>query len=216
MPEFDLVPPDYRLKLAFQKWLQRLGVFIVMVVIVNAGSGAALAVAGNQLESQIQALQARQAMTAQQRAQLESLDERIGQLRDQWHVLAALRSGAPAEQVFITIDKAISHMDVWFEEWAFTRAGAAGVQSPATVNTGYFIVVPDGEQAEAAPAWQVRTHIRIKGQARDHSALSRFVRALFERAGVSDVRVQRTALRRYANASVVDFELAIVLDGAET
>ena len=215
MAEFDLVPPDYRLRLAFQKWLQRLGVFVIVIVIVNAASSAALAVASNQLQSRIQALQTKQAMTAQQRAQLESLDERIAELRDQWRVLAALRSGAPAEQVFVTIDQALSHKDVWFEEWAFTRAGAVGARPPATVNTGYFIVVPDSE-AEAVQAWQVKTHIRIRGQARDHGALSRFVRALFERAGVNDVRVQRTTLRRYANASVVDFELAIMLDGTET
>lgn len=215
MAEFDLVPRDYRLRLALRQWLQRLGIFMAMVVAVNLSSGAALALAGNQLDSQIQALQTQQAMTAQQRVQLESLDARIGELHEQWQVLSALRSGVPAEQIFVTIDKAIADMDVWFGEWAFTRAGSAGDGTSATVNTGYFIVVPDGAEPVEAPAWQVRTHIRIKGQARDHGALSRFVRALFERARVDDVRVQRTSLRRYANASVVDFELAIVLDGGD-
>ena len=216
MSEFDLIPADYRLRLAFRRWLARLGLLTGAVVIGSAASGVALGFANSQLESQIQQLQKQHAMTTQQRTQLETLDARIGELDNQWRLLTALRSGAPAEQIFVIIDKSLDNTDVWFQEWAFTRAGGAVNKAVSTVNTGYFIVVPDSEEAANQPAWHIETHIRIKGQARDHAALSGFVRKLFERAEVRDVRVQRTTLRRFATASVVDFELAILLDGGES
>jgi hypothetical protein len=55
--------------------------------------------------------------------------------------------------------------------------------------------------------------MRIVGQARDHAALSHFVRGLYESPGVSDVHLERTGLRRYTTTSVVDFELAVLLAG---
>ncbi|MDH3589674.1 MAG: hypothetical protein OEQ74_09740 [Gammaproteobacteria bacterium] len=216
MIDFDLVPRDYRLRLAFRRWLRRLGTIAGATVFITAATGAGLAYANNNLNRQIQQLQTQHAMTTQQRTQLETLDSRIQELGRQWQLLNTLRSGAPAEQIFLTIDAALDNTAVWFQEWAFTRAGTTGDGRPATVNTGYFIVVPSGEDAEKAPAWQIETHIRIKGQAQDHAALSGFVRSLFERGEVRDVRVQHTALRRYATASVVDFELAILLDGEDS
>jgi hypothetical protein len=213
MTEFDLVPREYRMRLALHQWLRRLGTIVAGAVIVAAASGAALAFANNNLDSAIEELQTKHAMTSQQRNQLETLDSLISELRQQWQLLTTLRSGAPAEQVFTVIDSALGDTPVWFEDWAFVREGAAERAAPATVNTGYFIVVPDGQDAEEEPAWQIETHVKINGQARDHAALSSFVRSLFQRNEVRDVRVQRTTLHRYAKANVVDFQLAIFLNG---
>jgi hypothetical protein len=52
----------------------------------------------------------------------------------------------------------------------------------------------------------------IQGQARDHSALSGFVRRLFEQTEIDDVRIRRTSLNRSNQSGVVDFDLAIVLN----
>ena len=95
--------------------------------------------------------------------------------------------------------------------YEFRRAGTVAPEGPRTVDTGYFVVVPSGE-SDRTPEWHARTHMTVHGQARDHGTLSRFVRSLFERREVRDVRLQRSALRRYTAASVVDFELAVVLD----
>ncbi|MBT8143242.1 MAG: PilN domain-containing protein [Gammaproteobacteria bacterium] len=215
MTEFDLVPREYRLNLAFRHWLGRVAALTTAVVVFACASGAALAWANSSLDNQIQQLQTQQALTAQQRTQLETLDARIMDLGRQWQLLTTLRSGAPAEEIFAIIDATLEQGDVWFLSWDFARAGVAEVQQPQTVNTGYFIVVPDGQSMQPPPAWQVDTHLNIRGQARDHSALSAFVRALFAQSQVRDVRLQRTSLRRFAAASVVEFELAVVL-GSES
>jgi hypothetical protein len=52
----------------------------------------------------------------------------------------------------------------------------------------------------------------IKGQARDHSALSGFVRRLFVQPEIDDVRILRTNLSRSNRADAVDFELAVVIN----
>lgn len=213
MIDFDLVPNDYRMRLALNRWLRKLGGFVLSAIIVGGASGAALAVANNSLDRQIQDLQTHQAMTSQQRSQLETLDSRIAELRGQWQLLTTLRSGAPAEQIFTIIDSALGDTPVWFQDWAFVRNGGNSYEPPATINTGYFIVTPDRGAAEQEPAWRIETHVRVHGQALDHAALSQFVRALFQRPEVRDVRVQKTTLRRYVTANVVDFELAILLSG---
>lgn len=215
MIEFDLVPGDYRMRRALNHWLRKLAGVVAGAVVVGAASGAALTVANKSLDAQIQDLQTHQAMTSQQRGQLETLDLRISELRRQWQLLTTLRSGAPAEQVFAIIDGALGDAPVWFQDWAFIRSGATSSERPATVNTGYFIVTPNAKNAGQQPAWQIDTHIRINGQALDHAALSAFVRELFERSEVRDVRVQKTSLRRYSTANVVDFELAILLNGVD-
>ena len=51
----------------------------------------------------------------------------------------------------------------------------------------------------------------IHGQARDHQALSNFVRALFEQGQISDVSVQKTTRVEYGGGTVVDFNLTVVL-----
>ena len=51
----------------------------------------------------------------------------------------------------------------------------------------------------------------ITGEARNHAALSRFVRGLFAQPQIQDVKVNRTHVRDYVGTRVVDFSLAIVL-----
>lgn len=213
MTDFDLVPREYRLERALARWLRQVLSIAVGIVVVTGAGGTALALANGNLDAQIRELQTHSALTAQQRAQLETLDARIAELGQQWQLLNALRSGAPAEQIFLIIDAALDDNEVWFRDWQFARAGTAAAE-PKTVNSGYFIIVDDPQTEPAAP-WRVETHLRINGQARDHAALSRFLRALFERTEVRDVRVQRTALRRFTTANVVEFEIAVLLSDVE-
>ena len=110
------------------------------------------------------------------------------------------------------VDRALDGDSVWFTAWSFLRAGVAAPSEPQTVNTGYFIVIPQGGGSEPLPAWQIRTHMEIRGQARDHRALSEFVRRLLDQAQIADVRVLNTHQQKYGQATVVDFELAVVVN----
>ena len=143
---------------------------------------------------------------------MERLGVEKSELEQQFHLLSGLRSGAAAGDMFVTIDRALTSEDVWFLEWQFQRAGVMAGEDVRTVNTGYFIVVPDGAEQLAADELRVQTHMTIRGQARDHSALSGFVRRLFAQPEIDDVRILRTALNSGRQTSIVNFELAVVLN----
>ncbi len=173
---------------------------------------SALGVASANAKSRVEALQRIQALTAQQRVDLEQLSEEKAELERQFRVLSGLRSGAAAGDMFVTIDRALTSDDVWFLDWQFQRAGVMVGEEVGTVSTGYFIVVPDGADQLAANDLRVQTHMTIRGQSLDHSALSGFVRRLFVQPEIDDVRIRRTSLIRRNQADVVDFELAVVLN----
>ncbi|NNF67713.1 MAG: PilN domain-containing protein [Gammaproteobacteria bacterium] len=213
MISFDLVPGDYRARLVLKESLKRLSGLLVGLTVIALVSSAALAFVNKSLHSQIQLLQNQHAVTTQQRNDLESLDAQIQELVRQWQLLTTLRSGAPAEHIFTVIDSALEDNSIWFQRWAFVREGKREKSQGNTVNTGYFIVVSDDVEAKPSPAWDIETHIKISGQARDHAALSRFVRGLFNSPQVSDVKVQNSTLQRFAAANVVRFDLAVILNG---
>jgi hypothetical protein len=50
----------------------------------------------------------------------------------------------------------------------------------------------------------------IKGQAKDHAALSRFVRKLFEQPEIQDVRILNTS--RLSDERIVNFDLAVTVN----
>ena len=110
------------------------------------------------------------------------------------------------------IDRAISAGDLWFVDWQFSRAGVVVNPKQQTLNSGYFIVVPNKNASNAeSEAWEIQTHLKIRGQALNHAALSVFVGRLLEQPQIYDVRIQQTTLKRRTNGSVVEFELAIMV-----
>ena len=58
-----------------------------------------------------------------------------------------------------------------------------------------------------------KPYMKIRGQAKDHSALSGFVRRLYQQPEIQDVRILNTAVA--AGSRYVDFNLAIVVNGQE-
>ena len=115
------------------------------------------------------------------------------------------------EDIFRIVDNALVSDDLWFVDWSFQRAGVVVNGETRGIETGYFLMVPADERSGEAPKWQVETHMSLEGRARDHQALSTFVRSLFEQPDIKDVNVQRTSLTDYANSRVVGFNLTIVL-----
>jgi len=212
MSEIDLIPTDYRSQQWLRRWSRKMLSGTGTVILLAATATFALIYKTATIEAEADRLEQQRAVTAQQRSDLEQLSQRQRMLDQQLSMLRGLRSGAPAETVFRTVDRAIADNDVWFVDWKFNRAGVLVPETQAkAVETGYFIVVPEGQQGEGQQAWMVETHMTIRGRARDHSALSRFVEGLFDQTPVVDVRVQKTALHQDVNGDVVDFDLAVVL-----
>jgi hypothetical protein len=132
-------------------------------------------------------------------------------LESQLALLRELRSGAAAREMFLTLDRVLINGEVWFLDWEFQRAGSMVKQNEKeqAVNTGYFIIVQSNEDTGTSEAWKIETHMNIRGQAKDHSALSRFVRRLFEQPEIKDVRILNTTRAR--GREMVEFRLAIIV-----
>ena len=212
MSDIDLIPQAYRTRLWQTSWIKRSALLLGGLVSLLIVGSIALGVATANAKSRVEALQLKQELTTQQRADMGRLGSEKSDLEQQFHLLSGLRSGAAAGDMFVTIDRALISEDVWFLEWQFQRAGVMAGEDVRTVNTGYFIVVPDGAEQLAADELRVQTHMTIRGQARDHSALSGFVRRLFAQPEIDDVRIRRTAMNSGRQTSIVDFELAVVLN----
>ena len=210
--EIDLIPSDYRSRQWQWRALKLLAIGCSAIVFTAVLGAGALSHATTRIQQQATELETRREVTAQQRAELEALNGRQVELEQQLAVLEGLRGGAAAVTMSVTIDRALADHMVWFTRWQFERAGVLVYEDQADVQTGYFIVVPEGERNGGGDASQVETRMTIQGQAADHAALSEFIDGLFAQPEIVDVRVQQTSLRRYAQTNVVDFELAIVLN----
>ena len=212
MSDIDLIPQAYHTRRWQSRWIVYAAISLAGLIAILVSGSFVIDTATDYARTNVAALQRQQTITAQQRADLEKLGSEKADLEGQFRLLSGLRSGAAAEKMFVTVDRALTGDDVWFLKWQFQRAGVVVEGEARTVNTGYFIVVPDGVDQAAADELRVQTHMTIQGQARDHSALSGFVRRLFEQTEIDDVRIRRTSLNRSNQSGVVDFDLAIVLN----
>ena len=210
MADIDLIPNSYRNMLWQRSWMQLCGVILGAVVIAGVGSGVSLHRATLKMDHQLQTLQQQKAVVMTQQAQIEGLTQQRTEHLRQLSLLRGLRSGVAARNLFTAIDNALASGDVWFVSWQFRRANLPLAEA-RTVNTGYFVVVPAGN-AGNNNAWQTQTHMKIRGQAKDHATLSRFVQGLLAERDIRHVHVERTSQRDYTNTTVVDFDLAVVLN----
>lgn len=212
MADIDLIPNSYRTRRWQTRWLKYTAAIVVGSIVMLTAGLFALEITTTKSQSRVDALQLRQSVSAQQRADLERLNAEKEELLRQYELLSGLRSGAAAEDMFVTIDNALVGDDVWFLEWEFQRAGVLIGEGIQTVNTGYFIVVPEGADRPKDNAFRVQTNMFIRGQAQDHSALSAFVRRLFAQPEIGDVRIRRTSVNSREEYDSVDFDLAVVLN----
>ncbi|MDJ0806944.1 MAG: PilN domain-containing protein [Gammaproteobacteria bacterium] len=214
MVEIDLIPEAYRKRLLFTRWIKQALLSLALLSSLIIVAFFYLRSATVQIDLQLKQLQSQKAISSQQRSELEKLTARKKDLTQQLALLAGLRSGSAAEQMFLTVDKALTAGDVWFTNWKFRRAGTATDKAPKEVNTGYFVVIQAGA-AETEEAWKIETHMAIQGQALDHAALSGFVSSLIDQPTIQHVRVVRTEQVNINNHKLVNFSLDIlVADGA--
>jgi hypothetical protein len=212
MNEIDLIPQDYHNRLRLARLLKRFAASTMGLVLVTALAYGTLEHLIERDGQAIAVLEQKKAAATQQRLALNDLLARSRGLADRLEILERLRGGAAAQDMFVAVDRALDGDAVWFTHWSFRRAGQAAQQAPASANTGYFVVIPRGQGPGAAPAWQIGTHMEIRGQARDHAALSLFVRRLLNQPLIGDVRVLSTRKHKSGSSSVVEYSLAITID----
>jgi type IV pilus assembly PilN-like protein len=210
MREVDLIPQSYRRERARTRWIKLIASAAAGLVVSTAAARIALDAAVNDLRARNATLEARQSTTIQEGNQLATLTADGDRYRQQLYLLKGLRSGTAATNLFRIVDEAMVGQELWFRNWQFRRAGVTNAEGQA-VETGYFIVVPDG--AKPAELWQVETHMTIAGQAKDHAALSEFVKRLLSQPGIETVRIRRSEQQRYEARSIVDFDVAVVING---
>jgi Fimbrial assembly protein (PilN) len=212
MADIDLIPADYRRWLSHKTVLVRYAVTIALINLAFLAAGLLLARTVTANETEATRLKAENAVTQQQQTQLQQLDAQQSEYERRWSLLRGLRAGAAIDDIFVLIDQSIVAGDLWFLDWSFRRAGVIVDGQQQGVETGYFIIVNDSTDPLNEDDLAVETHMTIRGQAKDHQALSTFVRMLFEQRDVKDVNVKRTSRTGYANGQVVEFDLRIILN----
>ena len=210
----DLIPADYRRYVQQLQLLQRWGLYIGAIIVVSVMLSLGLKYMTTEYQKEIVVLEKKKAISSHQRGILQELENDRNLLTKKRQVLEKLRGGALAEDMFVSIDRALNGKDIWFKNWKFTRAGSMTSEQPRGVNTGYFIVIPESDRVnqKQKEAWQIETHMEVSGQAVDHEALSSFVRRVLQQPQIGDVRILNTRQQANADAAVIDFRLVIMVN----
>ena len=210
----NLIPEDYKQYVQHLQLLHRWSVAMIIFIVSVTAISLIMAYAADGYQKEIVFLEQKKAISSQQRSQLQNLEKDRKQLSQKHNVLEKLRGGAPAENMFITIDRALDNKKVWFKSWRFDRAGSRTSEQPKGVNTGYFIIIPENERVnnKAKEAWKIQTLMEVDGGAIDHEALSNFVRRLLQQPQIGDVRIVNTQQRTHTGTTVVEFKLVITVN----
>lgn len=211
MADIDLIPQDYRNQQTqlsvLRKYAASFGALNFLVVVV----ALVLSQSSKSVATEATELKMANAITQQQQAQLEQLQIQQAEYERQLGLLRGLRAGAAVDEIIAIVDRALNGRELWFLDWQFRRAGVVVNGEQRGIETGYFVIV-DEDQKASDEEWQVETRMTIRGQAKDHEALSTFVRALFEQSEITDVKLQKTSATTYGNGRVVEFDMTISLN----
>ncbi len=210
----DLIPEDYKRYLQQLFMLQRWGLAVLVIIIVSASLSFVLNYKAKEYQTEIVILEKKKAISSQKRNLLQNLQKDHNKLQAKHNVLEKLRGGALAKNMFVTVDRALEGNDVWFKKWRFDRAGSKTRETDKVVNTGYFIVISEGEGSnkKTGEAWKIQTRMEVNGEAKDHEALASFVRRLLRQPQIGEVRILNTRQQVHADITVVNFKLGIIVN----
>lgn len=213
MADIDLIPSGYRYWTWQLSTLKRFASWLIFLVVISLGLAFFWNMQAKKIYASTESLQNRMDITQSQRKHLENLINQKNELEHQWKLLYDLRGGTTVEKVLAAIDSVLVPDEVWFLDWRFIRAGYAVDAIEQTEDTGYFIVVSrkNPNSNEPSEMWKINTHISIKGQAKDHASFSSFVQRLIDKPEISDIRVEKTALRELKKGKIVDFNIVVVI-----
>jgi hypothetical protein len=212
MHEVDLIPASYKERLKIKRWCQNFGFVLASVVVLVLGLRFVITNNTLALNSKIEIRQKDKQFSIEQQQKYNALVAQEVKLNKDLEILNGLRGGPSAKQIVLAVDRVMQE-DVWFTQWTFSRDGEIATIQPATVQTGYFIIIP--QVANGVPTqqtWKLSTHMEISGQALNHSGLSGFIKNLINQPEIDDVKVINTSLRSYTNSQVVDFNLVVIIN----
>lgn len=214
MIDIDLIPSDYRRRLARLRLFKIHGWVTAVLLLACAGSWAGLGQAQRQLRGEVERLQREKSITEAQRAELERLHAERQRLGEEVRLQAGLTGGVTAQNTFLVVDRSLAEGQVWFDRWVFDRSGKSEPKPAETVETGYLLVIPASEGRTASEAWRIDSQMTIEGQARDHAALSGFVSRLLEQPEVETAHLLNSTLQRPTAGGQVKFKLLVGIDMA--
>jgi Tfp pilus assembly protein PilN len=218
MNEIDLFPDDLRKRLLLLRWFKITGLTLVLVSMISAAGYFSLVQVSANIDQQIKQFQSQRKITTSSRNQLQQLNQQKKNLQQQLDLLAGLRSGASAESMFVTIDRALPGPEVWITNWKFRRAGSVVEGRQQTVSTGYFIVIPAGNNDKdpgREETWKIETNMNLQGQAMDHVAMTRFVQNLTHQTEIENVRIVSTRANKVNKVKLIDFSLDIIVSAGK-
>ena len=210
--ELDLIPAAYRQRIRIQRWLKYFVATFAAILIIIIGLKVKIDQQLTRLNSEINVLQKDKQFNIQQQQKFNDLQSQEKSLAARLKILDGLRGGPPVRQIFLAVDR-IMNKDIWFTQWKFIRSNEITEVKPETVQTGYFIIIPeDLNQTNKKQAWKLESHMEITGQAFSHSKLAHFVRELIRQPEVTDVKLINTSLRSYSDVQVVEFKMAVIVN----
>jgi hypothetical protein len=209
MGDIDLIPTDYRNRVWFLGKVKLLGISIISMIVITTIIYTSILLTDKKLHSKISELQKQEEATSQRRSEIAQFNEDIQKLEHLLLLVDSLRSGTAAPEMFTTIDRAMTDTDVWFDNWEYQRVGSPVEQIDQSPKDGSLFIQPAGNGTQTDTAWKIETHMTIKGQAKDHSALSRFVRRLSKQPEILQIKILNTTTATHMN--VVDFNIAVTV-----
>jgi hypothetical protein len=211
MDDLDLVPAEWRRRRWLRRWLGRCALAWLVGVSALVAAHVSLGYGTESRYREAARFGAEAALSEHKRVRMDELTREQERLELELSLLEGLRGGRPAAPDLLrAIDDVLSDR-VWFRWVRYRRGGALVDQPKEAVESGYFLVVPEGPEGAGARRWRVDTDLEIGGRAADHGALAEFVRGLSQRPEFASVRVLSTQSQTGVQGSRVDFELSIAV-----
>ncbi len=206
MREIDLIPTEYRLKAQQRRVILVSIASLACVMIIVFAAFFTIKYMNLQGEQQINELQKRKAISAQQNQILNQLLANEEELLKQQRYLQKLTQGVAVSQLFETVDHVFLENKLWFSEWRFQLAGIEDEPPPTRNQSGLIIVANQNDRSLAN-----NTNMVIRGQSIDHASVAEFARQLMLQPLIHDVRIIQTQPKTYNKARVIEFDLAIMI-----
>ncbi len=210
--ELDLIPESYRERLMIRRWCHLFLISLVLLIVLIIIAKVTVSMQTSRFKTQISTLQKDKVFNIQQQQNYNELVRLETRLQKKLEILDGLRGGPAVQQILLAIDR-VMNGNVWFTRWSFYRAGELTEVKPQAVQTGYFIIIPQDTAGNSTQqAWKLNTHMKIVGQARNHTRLSAFVADLLKQPEINDVKVIKSTLRSYTEHQVVDFNIVVTIN----
>lgn len=210
MAEFDLIPDSYRERIKTRRWCQWFIGFLIVLILIVFGLKTILDRQNRQDTKYINTLQQKQKTSQKQQQTYNNLLVQEKQLRQKITLFNALQGAVPLSEILLDIDQAISD-GIWFLDWSFYRNRQL-LAHPDNKANNLFEISPIFSISAKPLALKTDTFFIMKGQVKQLSTLTDFVKNLSEKNKFKTVLLEQTQLRQFISYSVVEFDLNIIIN----